>query len=323
MNKEEARIKMNQMGKKREAFFFLSDFELENIKLWPSDKIPDELKYDFGSLTSESNPELYETGNCIKSVLPFPKKLYKKAFMEVQNEIHYGNTFLINLTARSEIALNCPLLDIYYKSKAKYKLYYENRFVCFSPECFVKIKNGKITSYPMKGTIDAKVPGAEEIIMGNVKEKAEHNTIVDLIRNDVSRFAKNVHVPKFRYIQEIHSHNKSLLQVSSEICGTLDKNYHESLGDILISMLPAGSVSGAPKDKTLEIIQRVEGLKRKYYTGVAGYFDGYNLDSCVLIRFIELDQDKYYYRSGGGITFMSELNEEYDELIQKIYVPTH
>ena len=86
-------------------------------------------------------------------------------------------------------------------------------------------------------------------------------------------------------------------------------------------MMPAGSICGAPKEKTVNIIQQVEGQERGYYTGVFGYFDGEVLESAVSIRYLEKKEDKLWYRSGGGITFLSTEEEEYNELIKKIYVP--
>jgi para-aminobenzoate synthetase component 1 len=86
-------------------------------------------------------------------------------------------------------------------------------------------------------------------------------------------------------------------------------------------MLPAGSICGAPKAKTVSIIQDVEQDLRGYYTGIFGYFDGENLDSAVNIRYLEKKNDQLLYRSGGGITFLSDLESEYNELIEKIYVP--
>jgi para-aminobenzoate synthetase component I len=109
--------------------------------------------------------------------------------------------------------------------------------------------------------------------------------------------------------------------VSSEITGNLREDYKTMLGDILIQLLPAGSVSGAPKTKTLEIIKEVEAQKRGYYTGVFGCFNGKELDSGVMIRFIENKDGKYYYRSGGGITTQSVVALEYQEAIDKVYVP--
>lgn len=173
----------------------------------------------------------------------------------------------------------------------------------------------------MKGTIDTSIPDAKEKILADPKELAEHVTIVDLIRNDISQVASNVRVERFRYIEEVKTQDKNLLQVSSEIVGDLKSGYASQIGNLIVSLLPAGSVSGAPKTKTLEIIREAEKEKRDYYTGVFGYFDGDDLDSGVMIRFIERNGDKLFYRSGGGITTQSSAVAEYQELIDKVYVP--
>lgn len=123
------------------------------------------------------------------------------------------------------------------------------QFVCFSPESFVRIKNGKIYSYPMKGTLDASLPNAEEVLMNDEKEAAEHATIVDLIRNDLSRVAERVRVDRYRYIDVLHTNKGDILQTSSEISGKLPSDYHKRIGDILAAMLPAGSITGAPRIK--------------------------------------------------------------------------
>ena len=86
-------------------------------------------------------------------------------------------------------------------------------------------------------------------------------------------------------------------------------------------MLPAGSISGAPKEATRKIIQEAESEPRGYYTGVCGYYDGNELDSAVIIRYIENDENQYYFRSGGGITAYSDCEEEYKEVLEKIYLP--
>jgi len=175
----------------------------------------------------------------------------------------------------------------------------------------------------MKGTIDAAVSGAKEKILADRKETAEHVTIVDLLRNDLSEVAENVRVTRFRYVEEIRTIHKDLLQISSEIQGELRPDYTQHLGDLLLKLLPAGSVSGAPKRKTLEIIREAEKGPRHYYTGVMGIFDGTDLDCGVMIRFIENDHGTLYYRSGGGITMQSEIESEYQEAIDKVYVPIH
>jgi para-aminobenzoate synthetase component 1 len=197
----------------------------------------------------------------------------------------------------------------------------KDNFTCYSPESFIKIENGKIRSFPMKGTINASEENAENKILSNRKEMAEHATIVDLIRNDLSMVAKDVQVEKFSYVEKIITHEKQLLQVSSSIAGKLPDEYSKRIGTIIFTLLPAGSVSGAPKKKTLEIITESETHERGYYTGIAGIFDGKNLDSCVLIRFIEQENGNLFFRSGGGITVNSDPHSEYQEMIDKIYVP--
>ena len=128
-------------------------------------------------------------------------------------------------------------------------------------------------------------------------------------------------VDRFRYIERVGTNEGELLQVSSEITGKLPKGYRNRLGEILFSLLPAGSVTGAPKQKTLSIIRQAEKADRGYYTGICGIFDGNNLDSAVLIRFIENNDGILRFRSGGGITFLSESIHEYRELLDKVYVP--
>ena len=110
---------------------------------------------------------------------------------------------MVNLTFPTEIKLKNSLEDIFYGVNAPYKLYLKNQFVLFSPECFIKIEGDEIAAFPMKGTIDASIPNASERLRENQKEQLEHNTIVDLIRNDLSQIAKNVQVKQFRYVETI------------------------------------------------------------------------------------------------------------------------
>jgi para-aminobenzoate synthetase component 1 len=173
----------------------------------------------------------------------------------------------------------------------------------------------------MKGTIDASIKDAEMVLLADKKEEAEHNTIIDLIRNDLSKVADNVAVKRYRYIDIINSGDGEMLQASSEISGKLKSGFKKNLGDIVAAMLPAGSVTGAPKKETLRVIRDSETYRRGWYTGIFGVFDGESLDSGVMIRYIERDDDKLFFKSGGGITSLSDPLKEYKELISKIYVP--
>lgn len=321
MSISEFENQMNRWGQEKVPFLFMVDFEMENpIIIRLSDVDQTKILFDINGFKN-GNDSLESPESISIEKLPISFTNYKKKFDSVFHHLEYGDSFLTNLTVNTEIRIDHSLRDIFNFSKAKYKLLYENQFLVFSPETFVKIQNGKIFSFPMKGTIDASIPDAEQKILTNQKELSEHVTIVDLIRNDLSLVATNVDVTRFRYVEEIRTHSKSLLQISSEISGHLHQDYEGHLGDLLIALLPAGSISGAPKQKTIEVIKQAEGEKRGFYTGVFGYFDGESLDSGVMIRYIEQVHGKYFYRSGGGITTQSDAMAEYQEVLDKIYVP--
>lgn len=322
MNKEDSVLQMNKYGKARKPFFFMVDFLMEDSVVIPLDKIDTgKILFKIPLFSVNEQNAKSDSPDVSISVMSVSREKYNGQFKKVVSEIKKGNSFLVNLTCETPIELNCTLKDIYSKSEAKYKLWYKDRFVVFSPESFVKIIDGHISSYPMKGTIDADIPNAAEKILGNAKEAAEHSTIVDLIRNDLSIVSEKVEVKRFRYIDELKTDRGKILQVSSEITGKLSYDYNTVIGDILFSLLPAGSVTGAPKKKTVQIISDAESYKRGYYTGIFGIFDGTNLDSGVMIRFIEKISDGFVYKSGGGITAYSNIDDEFNEMIQKIYVP--
>ena len=314
---------MNTYGKKKIPFLFIVDFEMEQPIILRFNEInSSNLLFNINGIKNYKEEQL-----SIKPVLfdryPVSFDTYRKAFDNVISELNAGNTYLLNLTFPTKIETNLSLREIFYRSNAKYKLIYNDKFVVFSPETFVVIDGGIISAFPMKGTIDADIENAREMILQDKKETAEHNTIVDLIRNDLNTVARGVSVNNFRYIEKIETNYKSLLQVSSEVSGRLDDNYFEKIGEIIFSMLPAGSITGAPKKKTIEIIKQNEPYRRGYYTGVFGYFDGNKLESAVMIRFIENTGEGLIFKSGGGITSMSNCESEYQEMIDKVYVPFH
>lgn len=324
---------INALAALKVPFIFIIDYKAERGFVMKKD----ELDENFVQFEIQNKIPINETGSmpqivekaviCSKhetllwNILPLSLDKYLPKFNYVQEQIHKGNSFLTNLTQPTEIQSNLSLFDIYNLSEAKYKLWLKEKFVVFSPEIFVRIQGQTISSFPMKGTIDAGIENAEEIILNDPKEKAEHATIVDLIRNDLSLVAEEVVVKRYRYVEKLTTNKKSLLQVSSEISGQLPLGFHNKLGDILFALLPAGSICGAPKTKTLEIIEEAEGYDRGFYSGIFGFFDGKNLDSAVMIRFVEQDGEKLIFKSGGGITAQSDLKNEYEELIQKVYVP--
>lgn len=306
---------LNEHGRLRKPLFFAIDFlgtswflEDENVLF----KL--EEHKNFEPKNSMTRPRIRQ-----KNHMSFEQ--YEQKFDQVIEEIRQGNTYLLNLTAPTSLQGKLDLESIFYHSSAPFKLCYKDKFICFSPERFVQIKDQKISTYPMKGTIDAAIVGAKEQILNNAKEMAEHVMVVDLLRNDLSLVASGVCVERFRYVEQIDAGEKKLLHVSSKITGDLPQDWQDSLGDIVARMLPAGSISGTPKRKTLELIEKIEGYERGYFSGIFGYFDGKNFDSAVMIRFIEKTPDGYVYKSGGGITIDSSVLDEFAEMKDKVYVP--
>ena len=325
LQKSEAITKMDRLGKERQPFLFVTDFLGEkSLVLSPDEIESQEILYSIGKHSNAQDLKHNgSTGDLLFSKSPVELEQYQKAFAHVKKNLDYGNTYLVNLTQATPVELNRTTKDVFYQAKAPYKLWMKNKFVVFSPEIFVRIEVDRIASFPMKGTIDARLPDAKNQILNDPKETAEHNTIVDLIRNDLSMVAKNVRVERFRYIDRLKTNQKDLLQVSSEIVGDLDPDFFNQLGTHFFKLLPAGSISGAPKKKTVEIILEAENYDRGFYTGVFGFFDGEKLDSGVMIRYIEEQNGNLIFKSGGGITTFSDLEKEYNEMIDKVYVPIY
>ncbi len=311
---------MDDAGSKGIPFLFGLQFEGEEGFFLPHPLSQQKVLFDIAgqsnvhptphpvpSFRFDADPESYET--------------YRTRFMTVMGGLRRGDSYLTNLTIRTPVWSSLSLEEIFRFSRARYRLLIPDRLVCFSPECFVTMQQMRIATFPMKGTIDAMLPGARKLILNNPKERAEHNTTVDLLRNDLSRVAKEVSVKRFRYLERLETSHGAILQVSSEIEGTLPANYREQLGSLLFSLLPAGSVSGAPKKATLQLIRVAEEEPRGYYCGVAGYFNGHSLHTFVMIRFIEQRGTQLFFRSGGGITAHSDCLSEYREAIQKVYLP--
>lgn len=316
-------IEMDELSQQKVPFFFMVDFLAENIEMYTESQVEKKgLLIDFQNFKNTNQTQELHKKTEWKS---YPETLesFKQGFDQVQENIRLGNSYLTNYTRKTKIETNLSLEEIFYHSQAKYKVLYKDFFVFFSPETFVKITGDKIFSYPMKGTIDAALENAAEVLKNDKKEKAEHYTVVDLLRNDLSMVADEVKVEKFQHIDLIKTQQKDLYAMSSEITGTLQPEFRGKIGSIMKKLLPAGSILGAPKPKTLEIILKAEGFDRGFYTGVCGWFDGENTDSCVMIRFIEQENDTLYFKSGGGITHMSRLEDEYQEMKNKIYVPIY
>ncbi len=311
---------MNKYGSENLPFLFIINFDgSEGIVLKLDECDKNNILFDIDGISNHFEDKQYKCSIINKYPENYDNYLIK--FNKIIEQLKYGNSYLTNLTCRTPIESNCSLEEIYYSSRAKYKLYLKDNFVCFSPECFVNINNGNISTYPMKGTISNNIPDALSVLLNDEKEKQEHNTIVDLLRNDLSIIADDVRVTKFRFPTYVKTKDYELIQHSSEISGNLTDNYNNNIGDLISKLLPAGSVTGAPKKKTVDIIRNIEDYDRGFYTGIFGIYQDGNLKSAVAIRYIEKENDELFFKSGGGITINSDAKSEYQEMIDKIYVP--
>lgn len=321
LNINELKMKMNSCGASKTPFLFAVDFDISQGVFVSNPLDQSDILFHTplgGNIplqSSTSAPEASLTAH------PISYEEYKHKFDIVMAGLRRGDSFLTNLTIKTPVDTSLSLKQILLASTSPYRFLLPDNFVCFSPERFMKITDSTISTNPMKGTINADVPNAAAVILADEKETEEHYTIVDLLRNDLGMVADNIAVDRFRYIDRISTSNNDILQVSSEISGSLSSDYLSYIGDIIFKMLPAGSISGAPKKSTINIIHKAEGESRNFYSGVFGYFDGNKLDSAVIIRYIEQRDNHKYFRSGGGITINSDPVKEYDEVLAKIYLP--
>ena len=321
--------KATQLASKKIPFLIYTDFLATKVHVIELDKLsyhdiefelnrPNKIYYTLKRQRGD-NSNNSKRNSLVKRPIPLSK--YKKSFDTIIEEIKCGNTYLLNLTFSTPIQTQLSLQEVFKNSTARFKLRVKNEFLCCSPEQFIQIQGNKISTFPMKGTINALTPNAETTILNDKKELAEHTMVVDLLRNDLGIVSSHVKVEKFRFVERINAGQNDLLQVSSKITAQLPNNWHNNFGTILQQLLPAGSITGTPKKSTVSIIQDVEHHDRNYFCGV---FDGENFDSAVMIRFIENqrknNQDHFIYKSGGGITLDSDLEREYQEMIDKVYI---
>ncbi len=322
---------MNRFGAARTPFFFAFDYDLEEPMIHALSELPPEIRLVTPSVSVRADQETARPVR-ISTVEPVSVERYRRGFEIVQEAQRAGDSYLANLTFPSGITLDGDLDAVFEQAHAPYRLKVGERFVVFSPEAFVTIFDSTISTYPMKGTRETAPwrPGlahaateilAYDALLADEKESAEHATVVDLLRNDIGRVAAEVRVPRFRYVDRLRFPERTLFAVSSEIEGTLVGEWPGRLGDIFEQMLPAGSITGAPKESTCRIIAEAELDARGFYTGVFGVFDGARVESAVMIRYIESCSGGYRFRSGGGITIYSECEREYRELIDKVAIP--
>lgn len=253
---------------------------------------------------------------------------YKKAIEKIKDEISNGNTYEVNYTYDFDVFTDADEKALYEyllkHQKTPYNALISNKYetvLSFSPELFFSLEKNKILTKPMKGTIKRGKTEDEdnnliEFLKNDIKNRAENVMIVDLLRNDLSKIAKtgSVKVPK---LFEIETH-KTLHQMTSEITAEIESN--TTLYDIFQAIFPCGSITGAPKRSTMEIIEKTEKGKRGIYCGAIGFLSPQKSVFSVPIRILQKSdtQKAYKYRVGGAIVWDSSVEEEWEETITKM-----
>ena len=254
------------------------------------------------------------------------KKTFIKNVAIAKKHIEIGDVFQVVLSQRFEAKLQKKPIEIYKKirrtnpSPFLYFINYEDfQIIGSSPEILVRVKDGKITIRPIAGTrprgknkkLDDKF---QKDLLSDPKELSEHLMLLDLGRNDVGKFSEigSVKVDS-QFKTEKYSH---VMHIVSNVTGKLKKN--SSLIDVLMSGFPAGTVSGAPKIRAMEIIDKLEKNNRKLYAGGIGYFSPKNnMDTCIALRTALIKNNKIYIQAGAGIVADSDPEMEYQETVNK------
>ena len=254
------------------------------------------------------------------------KSRFKNIVTQAKKEITRGEIIQVVLSQRFEVAVKTDPLNIYRELRSlnpspyMYFLNFDGiQIIGSSPELLVRCEDGVVETRPIAGTRrrgkDEKEDQAlSKDLLNDPKEKAEHIMLVDLGRNDLGRVCEqgSVKISEFMTIEK-YSH---VMHIVSNVKGKLKKG--KDAFDILEAAFPAGTVSGAPKIRAMEIIEGLESLKRGPYAGCIGYFSfNGNLDTCITIRTIVVNKGKAYTQAGAGIVADSKPAQEYKETVNK------
>ena len=268
-----------------------------------------------------SSPNAYKIKNLRANI---SQKEYAGKIKKIKYYLEQGLTYQVNFTFKEKFDFTGDVLDLYLSLRRIQPTAYlalidtaEEQILSLSPELFFRIDRGKIIARPMKGTAKRGVTGEEDFwlradLRKSKKTRAENLMIVDLLRNDLGRISKLVRAPKLFSVEK----HRTLYQMTSTVEGELKENL--KLKEIFLSLFPCGSVTGAPKIKTMELISKLEKEPRGIYTGAIGYISPKG-KSCfnVAIRTIRLKNNKGELGIGGGIVYDSRAKAEYEEALLK------
>lgn len=257
----------------------------------------------------------------------FEKNQFKQAVNRARDYIRSGDIYQTVLSRKLKGKYKGDPLTAYKRlrrinpSPYMYHLKFgQERVIGSSPEKLASVRNGEITTYPIAGTrplgdTDAEKEKLAEELLSDEKERAEHNMLVDLARNDVGRVSNygSVSVPEYMEIKEF-SHVQHLV---SKVTGEVKED--KTASEVFGSLFPAGTVSGAPKIRAMEIIDELELTPRGPYAGAVGYlsFSG-DIDSCITIRSLFTRGDELSLRAGAGIVADSDPESEWEEINHKL-----
>jgi len=271
-----------------------------------------------------------EPVNQIKSNLKFISNYSKKDYFSIISKakqyIKDGDIFQVVTSQRFETKYDLEAVSLYRSLRRLNPSPYlvnlnfnEIGLVASSPELLVQLRNQKITIRPIAGTRKRGKNASEDLelskdLLQDKKELAEHLMLLDLGRNDVGRVAQNKSVKVTeKMIIEYYSH---VMHIVSNVEGLIDDKYDAV--DALKAGFPAGTVSGAPKIRAMEIIEELENLNRSFYAGCMGYFDSNgDMDTCISLRSGLVKNGKLHIQAGGGVVYDSNPEDEYQETINK------
>ena len=314
----------------KKIYFILNCFadeKIKNYKKYYTDQIKSlhylrDLSFNFRFQNTIDKP----SKNKIKVKSNISKNKFKNIVLKAKKYIENGDIFQVVLSQRFEAKLTKEPLEIYKKLRINNPspfMFFFNfddfQIIGSSPEILVRLRQDKITIRPIAGTRPRGLNAAKdkfykEQLLNDKKELAEHLMLLDLGRNDVGKVSKinSVKVTE-KFKIEKYSH---VMHIVSNVQGRFDNK--KSLFDTMLAGFPAGTVTGAPKIRAMEIIDKLEKSKRKMYAGSIGYFSANkNFDTCIALRTALIKNNKFYIQSGAGIVADSIPEKEYLETVNK------
>tara|TARA_B100000959_G_scaffold11797_1_gene11775 strand:- start:1636 stop:3093 length:1458 start_codon:yes stop_codon:yes gene_type:complete len=313
---------------KRKIFYIENIFKEQKIANYKIEY--EKIKNTFSELSHCGNIELpsnfHRSNKKIKVKSNISKSKFKNIVLKAKDYIKRGDIFQVVLSQRFQASIDKPPIEIYNTLRILnpspfmfYFNYKDFQILGSSPEILVRLVNGEVTIRPIAGTRPRGKNNKQDKILTrellrDPKELAEHLMLLDLGRNDVGKVSRTNSVKvteKFKV--EKYSH---VMHIVSNVTGKLRKNF--SLFETFLSGFPAGTVSGAPKIRAMEIIDELENSKRKLYAGGIGYFTAnQEFDTCIALRTALIKNKKIYVQAGAGIVADSNPKNEYNETINK------